>query len=528
MTETAGRHEQKIHAADEAMTMKKKQLYFNLAAQMVSFCVSFAISFFISPIIVREVGKEAHGFLGLANSFVGYVTIITVALNSLAGRFVTVCLHRKDEDSANRYFTSVFFANTLIVAVLLIPAIIFISFLERFFQVPPQILVDVKVTFALVFLGFFAQLMFSVFSVATFVTNKMYLASIRTIEANLLRLAVIVVTFFLLGPSVAFVSLGLFVYYSFIAATNVHYTKRLLPQIQIQKKYFDLSKIKELIISGCWSSISSLSNTLLEGLDLLISNLLLGAAAMGTLSIVKTIPNMIYQCMYSVLSVFNPQLTISYAKGDNQGVCDYLNYACKNAGCLIAMPVGFMIAFGDRFFHLWMPTEDGLQLWILTMLSMGELLFAGSVIVMHNLFTVTNHLKKPALVTLATGILSTIIVFTLLTTTDLGIYAIVAVSSALALLRHLLFSIPYSANCVGCKPKKFYWIAGRSMLFVGIAAGLGFLLKWLLAPADWLTLILSAGIMCVLTIGIVFIFFFSKEEKADLLTLFFKKKKRDA
>ena len=499
--------------------MKNKQIYLNLAAQLISFAVSFAISFFISPIIVREVGKATYGFLGLANNFVGYVTIITVALNSLAGRFITVSLHKNDGDSANRYFSSVFFADLIVVAVLLIPAAVFICFLDKFFDVPVQSILSVKVTFGLVFLGFFVQLICSVFSVATFATNKLYLASIRTIEANLLRIAVIVATFLLFGANIAFVSLGMLAYYCFIATTNARYTKRLLPQIQVQKKYFDFAKIKELLISGCWSSITALSNTLLEGLDLLISNLMLGAGVMGTVSIVKTIPNMINQCMGSVLSVFTPQLTISYAKGNIKGMLSYLNYACKLVGMLLCLPVAFVIAFGDRFFSLWMPTEDAAHLWGLSVLSMGGLIFCGSVVVMHNLFTVTNQLKNPALVTLLTGVLNTAIVFLLLNVTDLGIYAIVAVSSVMALLRNLLFNVPYSAKCVEQKPWKFYWMAIRSLIFVGIAAGIGFGIKLLVQPNSWLSLIVCAAAMCLLALTVVFLVFFNKEEKQDVGSL---------
>lgn len=508
--------------------MKNKQIYLNLAAQLISFAVSFAISFFVSPIIVQEVGKETYGFLGMANNFVGYVTIITVALNSLAGRFITVSLHKNDEDSANRYFSSVFFADLIVVAVLLIPAAVFICFLDKFFDVPVQSILSVKATFGLVFLGFFVQLICSVFSVATFATNKLYLASIRTIEANLLRIAVIVAAFLLFGANIAFVSLGMLAYYSFIAATNARYTKRLLPQIQVQKKYFDFTKIKELLISGCWSSITALSNTLLEGLDLLISNLMLGAGVMGTVSIVKTIPNMINQCMGSVLSVFTPQLTISYAKGNITGMLSYLNYACKLVGMLLCLPVAFVIAFGDRFFSLWMPTEDAAHLWGLSVLSMGGLIFCGSVVVMHNLFTVTNQLKKPALVTLLTGVLNTAIVFLLLNVTDLGIYAIVAVSSVMSLLRNLLFNIPYSAKCVEQKPWKFYWMAIRSLIFVGIAAGIGLGIKLLICPSGWIGLIACAAAMCLLTLTLVFLLFFNKEEKQDvgsLLKIIIKREK---
>lgn len=507
--------------------MKSKQIYLNLAAQLIAFVVSFAISFFVSPIIVREVGKETYGFLGMANNFVGYVTIITVALNSLAGRFITVSLHKKDADAANSYFSSVFFADLIIVAVLLIPSVVFIHFADRLFDIPIQSLLSVKVTFGLVFWGFFTQLVCSVFSVSTFATNKVYLASIRTIEANLLRLLVIVVTFWLFGANIAFVSLGLMAYYSFIAITNVRYTKQLLPQIHVRKEFFVFSKVKELLVSGCWSSITALSNTLLEGLDLLISNLMLGAGAMGTVSIVKTIPSMINQCMGSVMSVFTPQMTISYAKGDIKGMMSYLNYACKLVGMLLCLPVAFVVVFGDRFFSLWMPTEDANHLWGLSVLSLGGLIFCGSVVVMYNLFTVTNRLKKPALVTLLTGVLNTATVFLLLNITNLEIYAIVAVSSLIALCRNLLFNIPYSAKCVNQNPWRFYCMALRSLIFVGIAMGIGFGVKLLIRPSGWIGLILCAAAMCLLTLVVVFLVFFSKEEKQDVGEMLKKLIKRE-
>ena len=508
--------------------MKNKQVYFNLAAQLIAFAVSFAISFFVSPIIIREVGKETYGFLGMANSFVGYVTIITVALNALAGRFVTIHLHRNEEETANRYFSSVFFSNLFIVAVLLIPAIIFILCLDKLFDVPLHSVVSVQITFGLVFLGFFVQLLCSVFSVATFATNKVYLTSLRTIEANVLRVAVIVCTFWLFRPNIAFVALGMTAYYVFVAITNVRYTKRLLPQIRVQRKCFDRQKIKELIVSGCWNSITALSNTLLEGLDLLISNVALGAEAMGTISIVKTIPSMINQCMSSVLGVFTPQLTICYAKRDIRGLLFHLNYACKLVGMLLSLPVAFVLVFGDSFFRLWLPAEDAAQLWGLSVLSMGSLAFCGSVVVMYNLFTVTNQLKKPALVTLLTGVANTTIVFLLLKTTDLGVYVIVAVSSVMALLRNLLFNIPYAAKCIEQSAGRFYWLAIRSLLFVCIAAVLGFAIKACAPIESWLHLIACAGAMCVAAVILVFVFFFSREEKQEVQHLLLSKLHRHA
>lgn len=213
----------------------------------------------------------------------------------------------------------------------------FISNIDTFLQVPVESVSSVKITFGLVFLGFFVNLISSIFSVATYVTNKMYLSSIRTIEANALRLLTLIICFMLFGPNITFVALSMLVYQVFVAFTNYRYTKKLIPEIQIRRSSFNIHKIRELVVSGCWSSITSLSNVLLEGLDLVICNLLIGASAMGTVSIVKTVPSMIYQCLYSVLSVFNPQLTICYAKGDIKGIVSYMEFSCKVVALLMAL-----------------------------------------------------------------------------------------------------------------------------------------------------------------------------------------------
>lgn len=85
------------------------QISFNMIASILSFAVSICISLFITPVIVEQLGSEAYGFVTLANNFVGYATLITVALNSMESRFVSICIYRNDYEGANHYFTSVFF-----------------------------------------------------------------------------------------------------------------------------------------------------------------------------------------------------------------------------------------------------------------------------------------------------------------------------------------------------------------------------------------------------------------------------------
>ena len=496
--------------------MSKKYMFINLSAQIVAFAVSFIISFFITPRIIGVVGKETYGFLGLANNFTGYVSVLTVALNALAGRFVTISIHQNKEKEANEYFNSVMVSNILISAVLIIPSVIFILNLENILNLPPNNIFDIKLTFTFVFLSFFLNLICSLFSVATFARNKIYLSSIRTIESNILRIIIIVATFSLFTPRISFVSGALLAANIFVALTNYVYTKKLLPEIHLSRKYFCFAKVKELIISGCWNSITSLSNMLLEGLDLLISNIFISPAAMGIVAIVKTIPNMLNQCMGAILNVFLPQLTIDYAKEKRENMIEYINYTCKLIGLILALPLAFVIVFGDSFYALWVPAENAPLLWGLSVLSLSGLLFAGSVNIMYNLYNVTNKLKMPAIATLVTGVLNTVIVLALLKFTSLGIVAVVAVSSILGILRNLFFNVPYSAKCINIRTATFYKIVLRSVVMVAISCCVGLVIKIFANTDTWISLIFWSAVMCVIAFFANFVIFYSKEEKRQL------------
>lgn len=510
----------------DRVNMEKKQMFINMIAQGIAFGVSFIISFFITPTVIQYVGKETYGFLGLANNFTGYITVITVALNALAGRFVTISIHRNELKDANEYFSSVMIANIMVAAILIIPVTVFIWNLEKILQVPADNIVDIKLTFIFVFMSFFVNLICSILSVATFATNKIYLASLRSIESNIIRILLIFVMFYIFKPHISFVSMALLVSNIFVAVTNYFYTKKLLPDIKVSHKRFNFKKVKVLIVSGCWNSITALSNMLLEGLDLLITNLFIGAVEMGIVSIVKSIPNMLNQCVGSLLNVFLPQLTIDYAKRNTDSMISYINYSCKIVGMIMALPLAFVIVMGREFYQLWLPNENADILWVLSIISLSGLLFAGSVNIMYNLYNVTNNLKMPAIATLITGILNTTIVLILLYLTNLGIYAVVGVSSTLGILRNLCFNVPYSSHCIGKNPIIFYKMVFRSILMVAIASIIGILADRVDIFSGWFSLIAKAGIMCIVALVINLLIFFNSQEKSEVIALLRHKVKR--
>ena len=132
---------------------KNKQIVVNMMASLLSCLVSMGVSFVLAPKIINSLGIEANGFLEMANQFVNFAAIAATALNSMAGRFITVKIHQNDKEGANQYFNSVMYANLAIVGFLFIPLAVIIFNLDKLINISPALTGDVKLLFAVIFLN---------------------------------------------------------------------------------------------------------------------------------------------------------------------------------------------------------------------------------------------------------------------------------------------------------------------------------------------------------------------------------------
>lgn len=74
----------------------------------VAFILNYLINLILTPYITDTVGTAAYGFVSLAKNCAQYATVITVALNSYASRYIALEYHNQNICKSNEYFSSVF------------------------------------------------------------------------------------------------------------------------------------------------------------------------------------------------------------------------------------------------------------------------------------------------------------------------------------------------------------------------------------------------------------------------------------
>ncbi len=504
---------------------QNKKTMLSLISSLIAMAFSMVISFFLSPYIVSNFGAEANGFTQLANNFVNFATLITIALNSMAGRFITISYHRKDYEACNKYYSSVIVGNIAIITALVIPAVYFVFRLDSILNIQTANVTHVKILFALVFANFFVSQVGGMFNIVFYVKNSQYISNALNAVRALLNALGLVFLFSVFLPRIYYVSLVGLLLSCCLAVVYYLFKRKLLPEIKFDIHSFDIKTVWEMVSSGIWNTVNQCGNILMTGLDLLLSNLFISPVQMGILSVAKTVPNIIFQLGTMVNSSFSPNLTIAYAEENKNKILASLRYAMKCSSILLCIPIIVLCVYGSSFYSLWMPSINSELLTKLSFLSCMMFIPFSGVQVLYNVYTTTNKLKVNSFSVIIGGLINFAVVFILLKYTDLGLYAVAGVSSVISIIRNSVITVPYTAILLGLKWYTFYKDVLISCLISVIMIFICYIIKRVIIPGSWLLLIISVAVAGFICLAVSLFILLNKEERKNIQSKFLRRGK---
>lgn len=482
---------------------KNKQMAINMVASLIAFVVGLGIRFFLTPYIVDTLGAEAYGFIGLSLNILSYTGLITIALNSMAGRFVTIRYVEKNYVEANKYFSSVYYSNLILATVILLIGIILVSFLDYLVEIPVYLVSDVKILFALLLLNTIFTLIMEVWCGATFIKNRLDLSNIRNIIGNLLNACVLVILFALFSPHIWYMGIAGLTLTIYTSIANYRLSRMLTPELVVRKTFYDFSKVCELIKAGAWNVLSRLGEILGQGLDLIIANICIGATAMGIYSLTKNVPLMVLSLFQMIASVFAPILTRLYAEKKKEELLSELKKSIRVLGFFTTFPLACLFLLGEDFYRLWLPSQDASLLqWLTIVGGLVGMAFAMPLEALWNIFTITNKLKYSTYTMLANNILvflTLVCSMFLINDPVMKLFVLAGARVFWGILRSLFFLPLYGAYCLGVSKTTFYPPIFKSVLSLCVVLGIGSILVSFIQRDTWILLALNASLICVLT-----------------------------
>lgn len=196
---------------------------------------------------------------------------------------------------------------------------------------------------------------------------------------------------------------------------------------------------------------------------------------------------------------------------------------------MMSIPIAFVTAYGDKFFDLWLfyrSPEERRMIYHLAVLSMGVLFVSASIQVLYQVFIITKKIKLNSVVIVASGVISTALVFVLLEHTNLGLYAIAGVSVVVGLIRNMIFTPIYAAKCLEVKWTTFYSDIFMGLASIGIITVVALLSKMILPMDNWVTFFASGIFMGCVALVLNFFIVLRKTERQMVLEKVASKLKR--
>lgn len=496
-----------------------KRIVFNMIFNVAAFLLNLGLNFFVTPYITKKFGSEAYGFVRLANDFANYATIFSIAINSMASRFIMLEMAKGNMEEANRYYSSVTLANIILAGILVIPSGLCVYFADKLLDVPQVLIFEVQVTFAITFGNFLFKLIFSTFGNCFYMSNRLDIGSVGSMLSNIVKAVSTIVLFVVFIPRISYVALGTLIASVVLVLYNIYYTRKLIPGMQFNIKKFEKAKILRVLSSGVWNSITRLSQIFSSGVDLLITNLLIGSTEMGYLSVAKTIPNILVGFNASVANSFSPNLMILYAKGDMKGLQKTAKQAMKFMCLLVSLPNAVLISMGVEFFELWVPGEPAALINILSVLTIINSCITGPMQPLYQIFTITDKVRQSSVVMILYGFISVLLTFVCLKITGAGVYAVVIVSLVGSIIVALGYHLPYAAKYIGLPWYTFFPEIVKSIVSLVAVCGVGFAVNAVLDLNTWVIWFFGAFTTAAIGFIINFCWMLDKEEKRRLLCL---------
>lgn len=468
------------------------QFVINVVAASLTFLLNFVIRFLLSPFVVSKLGPEAYGFIGVSMDVLSYTSLLTLALNSMAGRFIAIKYVAGEVEKARCYFSSVFYANVLLALVVLLFAAGCVLWLEYVVSVPKHLLWDVKLLFSLMAVANIGGFLFGTWGVATFIRNRLDLSNIRGAVGSLLNAFVLVSLFSFFPPHLWYVGLAGVVMMLYVALTNWRLMRVLTPDLVFRRRSFRLPLVKELLLAGMWNAFNKLGNIIGHGFDLLIANWYIGATAMGMLALARVVPGINISFFVMIAGIFAPNFTILYARNQTDELRGELLKSIRIMGFFAPISLAVLLVFGREFYTLWLPEMDAYQLHVLTVLGVMPSVLSMPLEALWNIFTVTNRLRVTSIYLFVENVMTFVtllICLQFVTGSFHQLCCFMVVRVACALPRVFLLVPLYGAYCLKYPLGIFYPMLLRSLVgFVVVLAG-GSVLHRLWTPDSWWTLL---------------------------------------
>lgn len=469
------------------------------------------------PYLVRQMGTAAYGLVPLAGLLTQYVGIISNCLAQSVIRFLTVEL-QKDGGKPNTVFNSAI-ALFSVLAVIQAPLFFLaIAYMQKIFSIPEGLLFDATVLLSCSAVSYLFTLIGGVFQVSTFSQNRVDIDEGINLTRIVTRIILIVAAFSLLGPALRYIGYIDLILTIFILCAKIYYWRKLTPELHLSLSDIDFKRLRPILAMSGWILINNLGSLFYLRTDIWIANRFISAEVAGQYAALLQWDTLIRSTAGTLGFLIAPMLLIYYSRNEMAQAANLSRLSIKLLTGLLAIPVALIAVFSPQLLRIWLGAEFE-HLWPILAIMVSHLFINAGVTPAFQLQTATNHVKTPALVTFAMGVINAAVVLVVVTIFNGGLIGIAIVGAVILTLKNAIFTPWYAARITNAPKSSFFKPLIAGLLMMGFVTVLGLLIQQFWQSGSVVGLAMQCMLITILSFAIFWIFALKRDERKHLLDL---------
>jgi membrane protein EpsK len=358
--------------------------------------INILIGLFFTPYLIEKLGIAVYGLIPLANSVIQNFSLINYSLNSSAGRYLSIDITNGSKRSANQTFNTAFWGNIGLLFITVLILIALINFIPNFFNIPKGYEHSAQILFLAIIISYFLTIIRTNFSISSWVKNRFDLSNLVLAISYALRVGLVVLFFQFIKPQIIIVGVGLLIAELVCLIGNIAIWKKLTPELTINIRYFDKSRVKRIFGTGGWLLINQVAAHIFNSSDLIIINLFIGAEEAGIYGALLTFPTLIQRLTTSISHVLSPIIVKKFAINEQESIFDISYKSLKYLGFFIALPIGLICGTSESIMKIWLGAEFA-DYNLLIVLLVGYFLITSSIAPLFSITLAMNKVTIPAI-----------------------------------------------------------------------------------------------------------------------------------
>jgi len=498
-------------------TQFKKQLPRNALMKGISFVSALVVGLWLVPYLVNQMGTAAYGLVPLAGLLTQYVGIISNCLAQSVTRFLTIEL-RKDGGKPNAVFNS---AIALFTALAVLQAPLFflaIAYMQKIFTIPENLLFDATILLSCSAVSYLFTLIGGVFQVSTFSRNRVDIDEGINLTRIVARIILIVVAFSILGPALRYIGYIDLILTIFILCAKIYYWRKLTPELHLSLSDVNFKRLRPILAMSGWIVINNLGSLFYLRTDIWIANRFISAEVAGQYAALLQWDTLIRSTAGTLGFLIAPMLLIYYSRNEMVQAVNLSRLSIKLLTGLLAIPVALIAVFSPQLLRIWLGAEFE-HLWPILAIMVSHLFINAGVTPAFQLQTATNHVKTPALVTFAMGVINAALALVVVIIFDGGLMGIAIVGAVILTLKNAIFTPWYAARMTRTPQSSFFKPLIAGLLMMGFVTTLGLLTQHFWQFGSVVGLAMRCILIVIFSLGIFWLLALRQDERKHLLDL---------